>query len=262
MPALIVAGFHRSGTSLFTELLHSAGLFVGDDLLGALPSNPYGHFEDREVMKIHKAIMSDNGFDWQVDRPFLPFIASRRWAAMQEFVDARRLKHRLWGFKDPRVCFFLGAWTHLIPESRVVIVYRDPAACVSSIHRRQTDDLIKSRGNAAQHRRFWAEPDLGLRMWIAHNKALLEFADRHASRTMVVSFSALSQGFPIVDAIRERWSLGLQSLPTASVFDPGVATGPAPLRLFDSGLLDDVDDLLTRFEHLDVARASQNSVNG
>jgi len=38
---LIVAGFHRSGTSLVCQVLHRAGLFLGYDLLGAVFSNPY-----------------------------------------------------------------------------------------------------------------------------------------------------------------------------------------------------------------------------
>ena len=47
---LIVAGFHRSGTSLVCQLLHRAGLFLGYDLLGPAFSNPHGHFEDTEVL--------------------------------------------------------------------------------------------------------------------------------------------------------------------------------------------------------------------
>ena len=58
---LVVAGFHRSGTSLVTEILSRAGLFVGDDLIGANPSNPYGHFEDREVVRLHDRLLADVG---------------------------------------------------------------------------------------------------------------------------------------------------------------------------------------------------------
>lgn len=262
MATLIVAGFHRSGTSLLTELLHSAGLFVGDDLLGALPSNPYGHFEDREVMGLHEAVLRDNGFNWQVDRVFMPYVGPARWQAMQSFVDRRRARHLLWGFKDPRVCFFLPVWHHLIPEAKTVILYREPAACVSSLHRRQASDLMTHRGDAASHRRFWAEPDFGLRMWIAHNRPLLEFATMHPETTLVLSFTALSEGFPIVDIARDRWGIPLASTPTTTVFDPGVATGPTPLRVYDRALLDDVDELLDAFEALDVTMPQRKEHSG
>ena len=39
---LIVAGFHRSGTSLVCQLLDRAGLFLGYELLGTNPLNLYG----------------------------------------------------------------------------------------------------------------------------------------------------------------------------------------------------------------------------
>ena len=54
MNPLIVAGFHQSGTSAIARSLHLGGLFLGDDLLGSEPSNPYGHFEDNEVITIHQ----------------------------------------------------------------------------------------------------------------------------------------------------------------------------------------------------------------
>jgi hypothetical protein len=72
---LIVAGFHRSGTSLVCQLLHRAGLFLGYDLMGAAFSNPYGHFEDTEVHHLHEQILADNGHTWMVSEPFLPVIA-------------------------------------------------------------------------------------------------------------------------------------------------------------------------------------------
>ncbi len=71
---LIVAGFHRSGTSLTCQLLHHAGLFLGYDLLGPAFSNPHAHFEDIEILNFHRQILVDNGQTWLVSKPFLPVI--------------------------------------------------------------------------------------------------------------------------------------------------------------------------------------------
>ena len=68
---LIIGGFHRSGTSATARLLHRAGLFLGYELLEALPSNPYGHFEDREVVDLHRHILNGNEQTWLVDEPHL-----------------------------------------------------------------------------------------------------------------------------------------------------------------------------------------------
>src|SRR5215204_5245116 len=103
---LIIAGFHRSGTSATAQILHRAGLFLGDELLEALPSNPYGHFEDKEIKRLHEGIFADNERGWIIDEPFLPMIGQRRWQQMQALIERRNSEHSLWGFKDPRACLF------------------------------------------------------------------------------------------------------------------------------------------------------------
>ncbi|MEN8240180.1 MAG: sulfotransferase [Actinomycetota bacterium] len=258
MAELIVGGFHRSGTSLLTELLHRAGLFVGDDLLGALPSNPYGHFEDKEVLRIHDRILRDNGLNWQVDRPFIPYIDASRWRAMQDLVDRRRAAHRLWGFKDPRVCFFLPAWKHLLPGMKTIIVYRNPAESVASLHRRQTSDLVHRRGNEESHRRFWAEPDFGLRMWLAHNQALAAFARAYPEDTLVLSFDALAAGYPIVEQSIDRLGVKLNPIPTFKVFDPTVtATETEVTYVYDSPMMRVVQATLDELHSMDETTRSE-----
>src|SRR3712207_4073700 len=51
---IILAGSHRSGTSLLGRYLMASGVNVGKTLLGPLPSNPYGHFEDLELVQLHE----------------------------------------------------------------------------------------------------------------------------------------------------------------------------------------------------------------
>jgi hypothetical protein len=121
---LIVAGFHRSGTSLVCQLLHRAGLFLGYDLLEAAFSNPHGHFEDREVVDLHRQILADNGRTWLISEPFLPTITEAHWQRLKRVAERRDAEHNLWGFKDPRVCLFMMLWKHLLPNAKVLLVYR------------------------------------------------------------------------------------------------------------------------------------------
>lgn len=86
---LIVAGFHRSGTSLVCQLLHRAGLFLGYDLLEAAFSNPHGHFEDTEVLNLHRQILADNGKTWLVSKPFLPVVIEPHWQRMERIIQRR-----------------------------------------------------------------------------------------------------------------------------------------------------------------------------
>lgn len=230
---LIVAGFHRSGTSMLTQLLVEAGLFVGDELLGSMPSNPYGHFEDVEVLRIHRAILERHGTDWQWDAPFPFHIGADHWDEMQRFARRRDLEHRRWGFKDPRVCLFLGAWKYLLPDARFVVVYRDPGECVRSLETRQAQDMFEGKGKAGSHRRFFSEPDHGLRLWDAYNRALVSFVRAHRDDCLVLSHDRLVRGYPVVRRLNERFGLGLTDVPSTAVYDPA-ATGrrAAPQRYF------------------------------
>jgi sulfotransferase family protein len=231
---LVVAGFHRSGTSMLTQLLVEAGLFVGDDLLGSLPTNPYGHFEDREVLQIHRDILQRHGAEWQWDALFPFFIGEDHWHRMRRFVRRRELAHDLWGFKDPRVCMFMGAWKYLLPDAKFVIVYRDPGECVRSLESRQAADYFEDRGNADGHLRFYREPDHGLKLWDASNRAVVAFASGHIDDCLVLPFTALTSGYPVVDRVNERFGTSLSPVPTETVFDPRVTSRrPSPQRVLD-----------------------------
>ena len=222
---LIVAGFHRSGTSLVCQLLQRAGLFLGYELFGTNFSNPYGHFEDVEVLKLHEQILADNGQTWQVSAPFLPVVTERQWQEMRRIIRRRNAEHDLWGFKDPRVCSFLMIWKHLLPNAKVLLVYRHFSDSTYSLGQRHSTLLFRNEGSPDAHRRFWEEPDLGLRMWLAHNEALLRFARAYPEDTLVVSWDMVRGGFPVVEAINKRWGLGINEVPASEVFDPAVTGG-------------------------------------
>jgi len=222
---LIIAGFHRSGTSLVCQLLHRAGLFLGDELLGATFSNPNGHFEDAEVVELHERILADNGRTWRVGEHFAPVLADSHLECMRRLVERREARHRLWGFKDPRVCLFLPLWKHLLPRARVLLVYRHFAEATRSLARRQAQEIFLGRGSREELGQFWSEPDLALRMWLVHNEALLSFARAYPEDTLAVSLEMVRGGFPLVRALNERWGLGLEEVPAEEVLDPGLAAG-------------------------------------
>lgn len=219
---LIIAGFHRSGTSATAQLLHRAGLFLGDELLEALPSNPYGHFEDREIVELHGGILADNDMTWLVGEPLLPVVTEARWQRMRQIVERRNAEHGLWGFKDPRGCLFMMLWKYLLPDMKVLLVYRHFSQSTQSLGRRHSSDMFTGRGNRYVHQRFFEDPDLALRMWLTHNNALLAFARAYPEDTLTVSLDMVRDGFPVVWAIERRWGLGLEEVPAAEIYDPRV----------------------------------------
>lgn len=258
---IIIVGFHRSGTSLLAQLLYRSGLFLGDDLLGSMPSNPYGHFEDAEVVRLHEDILRAHGDTWQVDGPRAYHVSGKNWKRMQGHVQKRMAEHRVWGFKDPRVCFFLGAWKYIIPNAKFVVTYRDPAESVYSLERRQSTDLFLQKGKASIHQQFWRNADLGMRMWTAHNQAVLDFVNSHGRDCLILPFSHLSRGFPVMAEINRKFGTNLQEVPTTAVFDVGVTQPrPGPQWVFSSAVADAASKVWDRLDLLAAPYRSEGSV--
>ena len=249
---LIVAGFHRSGTSLVCQLLHRAGLFLGYDLLEAAYSNPHGHFEDTEIMNLHEQILADNGHTWMVSEPFLPVITESHWLEMDQIIQRRNAEHGLWGFKDPRVCPFMMIWKHLLPDAKTLLIYRRFSDTAYSLGRRQSVELFSDpSGPARLYRRFWEEPDLALRMWLTHNEALLTFARTYPDETLAVSQDMVQNGFPLIKAINQRWGLGLDEVPASEVFDSTVTERrPGRQPISDRRLIGRIDTTWQALEQL------------
>jgi hypothetical protein len=249
---LIVAGFHRSGTSLVCQVLHRAGLFLGYDLMGATFSNPHGHFEDIEVYDLHEQILADNGHTWLVSEPFLLVIAEPHWRWMERFIQRRNAEHDLWAFKDPRVCLFMMIWKHLLPNAKALLVYRHFSDTTYSLGRRQSTELFsRPTGPERMYRRFWEEPDLALRMWLIHNEALLAFARTYPEDTLAVSLEMVQNGFPLIRAVNQRWGLGLDEVPASEVFDPNAIEGRSGKQpLSDKSLIDRVEATWRALEQL------------
>lgn len=196
--------------------MHQAGLFLGHELLGAHPSNPHGHFEDVEVMDLHEQILSDNDLNLFVESPFLPVIGDKRWHRMREIVKTRNAEHELWGFKEPRTSLFIMAWKHLLPESKVLIVYRHFAETTYSLARRHSTEIFMGRGSSF-NRQLWEVPDLALKSWLAYNESLLKFARLYPKDTLAISFDEIQDGFPLVPAINKQWSLDLADKPGKAI---------------------------------------------
>ena len=255
---LIVAGFHRSGTSAAARLLHQAGVHMGDDLVGVRLSNPFGHYEDLAVVRLHEALLADNGRTWQVDEDLRPVVSPPRREELCAFAGGRQEGHRIWGFKDPRVCVFLPVWKELLPEVRVVVVFRHYAGAVASLHRREARLARAGEEPIALHRRFWEVPGLALRMWLVHNRALLDFARTHPADVLAVSFDQLRAGLPLVSALKARWGLDLGTVATFEAVQPGFPDPEhLPPRPAAKRLAAEADEVLAALEGLAAETARE-----
>jgi hypothetical protein len=60
-------------------------------------------------------------------------------------------------------------------------------------------------------------------MWLEHNRILLAFARAYPEDTLAVSMDMIRDGFPFLQALEDRWSLGLEDVPLGEIYDPRIA---------------------------------------
>jgi hypothetical protein len=222
---VIVAGMHRSGTSLTASFLEALGIDMGRDLVPADEHNRRGYFEDTGFLGFQRSLLrescptDDGGWpDWgwtEHEVLHRDRFATRREAA-EHLITSRRGR-ALWGWKDPRTSLLLDFWDELLPEARYVFVYRAPWDVADSILR-------------LKHPALDGRPDFGLRVWSAYNRAILDFRRRHPERCLLTSLDALvARPQSVVRLLRSKLSLDLP--------EPSPALGDDLLGVFAPELL-------------------------
>lgn len=183
MTGIVVAGMHRSGTSLMTRLLMAGGWRAGENLLSSAKER---YEEDPSFVELHRAWLDTclpvgNGHrDWGVSdggvidldaRPAdvrdAQRVAARSFVAQREDTDTR------WVVKDPRASLFLPVWAEQ-DSLTFVIVYRNPWDVVDSAMRLGEDVLCRRPGHA-------------LSAWVDYNRRLVEFVAAHRDRCLVIA---------------------------------------------------------------------------
>lgn len=195
-PGLVVAGMHRSGTSLVTGALHAAGWTVAGQLLPPSFANPRGYYEDLDLLRLHEHMLSAHGLPAWDDPARMRGLHGRRLAIPQEYVEeAEGLADRYrrgapWVWKNPRATLFLHAWAQLLPEATFVLAIRRPEDVVFSLLRRG-DPLGMTRSDPA--RRLLRAASL----WRSYNLAALDFLRSPGVRAVVVR---VPEDLPVVAA--------------------------------------------------------------
>lgn len=213
---IVVAGMHRSGTSLVASILSALGVDMGERLLDADRNNPKGYFEDLSFLELNRRMLQaaarpdDGGHpDWgwteseALDRDhFRDFEAEAgSLAASRDSVDG------LWGWKDPRTTLLLDFWDRLLGDAFYVLVYRFPWEVADSMQRLGADVFLR-------------HPDYAWRIWTFYNRHLLDFHRRHRDRSVLVSTDAvLSRPGLLLQVLRDRLGLDTSQARVAGLLE-------------------------------------------
>jgi hypothetical protein len=225
---LIIAGMHRSGTSLITNWLNKCGLQLGENMLGANIGNLEGHFEDIEFLKLHEEILTDNNLPSSglTEEHHIGVSLYHR-EKLKSIIKIKNKLYKQWGWKDPRTCLFLDVYKELLPDARYLIIVRDYRSVVSSLLQRDFKDIDKkymardyfSRLVWTQFRRkrrlrkFYEEnTEYYLKVWIAYNEEILKSVETLPRDTYVVlSYALLNKDDArVCTYLKEHWNLSLK----------------------------------------------------
>jgi hypothetical protein len=213
---VVIAGMHRSGTSLVASYLASLGVHMGDRLLPADARNPHGYFEDADFVELHGRILractpEEAGHrDWgwteseRLDRAPLADYAEEARA----LVAGRGGRVGLWGWKDPRTTLLLDFWDEILGGRALYILpYRLPWEVADSMQRLGAEVFLRHPE--------WAYP-----IWTFYNRHLLDFHRRHPDRSVLVSANALLRDSArFVALLRGKLALSVADAPLDGVRD-------------------------------------------
>lgn len=135
-PFVVLTGMHRSNTSMFAQILSASGIRLGASLVGPDAFNPYGHFEDQEIVDLHEEILEKHGCNWRVRRKRTFDVSPEDDQQFRKIIQQRqREADGVWGFKVPHATLLLPYWEQYI-EAKFVLIFRNPAAVLRSLYRR------------------------------------------------------------------------------------------------------------------------------
>ncbi|HXA19205.1 MAG TPA: sulfotransferase [Thermoanaerobaculia bacterium] len=173
-PPVVVAGMHRSGTSLVAELLNAMGIYAGEpgDLAPPDIFNPTGYWEHRVAAEINREILATLGASWKNVTPIALTTLSN------DFVSrAKDVAHSVHGrgpflIKDPRISLLFPIWREALPGAIIVIPWREPMAVAHSVANRDRLPLLSS-----------------IALWEHYNRTLLR--DTEGLPRLLVSYEEL-----------------------------------------------------------------------
>ena len=227
------------------------GVNMGDKLMGPSFANKEGHYEDLPLVNIHDAMLAANGTNWQEYSRNTLDTATFLYDKLQSYVDGRQNTTQcIQGAKDPRALFFSKQWNAISTTNvKAILVFRDWQYSVSSLLKRHSRELLQTSSAMTTRPadiRFWKEPELAVRMWVASAKAMLAWYENAPNDTIIFPLSALIEGNKTLpDALRK---IGLPStlLNASGIIKPDLLHTRIPhsmLEMFPLSLREECDAL-------------------
>ncbi len=173
---VIIAGMHRSGTSVAAQLCQHMGAYLGEkaELMGAARDNPGGFFENIEITKTNDEILRLCGREWysltlaEPDYHHPQII--KKIEKLKAIVQRLLLKSDTVAIKDPRISVLLPLWEKILDglevETAYIWIFRNPLEVMESLRKRD--------GYTSKHSLLlWSHYNLSILRFLRNKKYLL-----------------------------------------------------------------------------------------
>jgi len=130
----IVCGTYRSATSFITHCLENAGIYMGKDMLGKSSTNPEGHFENMDFLRLNEKILEKAGGSWckPPSREAIKAVIPKFRVEIEELIANTRVP--FWGWKDPRNCLTVEfILPYITGDKYLVCIFRNPTKVIHSL---------------------------------------------------------------------------------------------------------------------------------
>ncbi|WP_430462361.1 sulfotransferase [Thalassolituus sp. LLYu03] len=257
---IICAGFHRSGTSLAAQQLHSLGYSFALEPMGGNLSNPDGHFEDEVAMRMHDHLLAQQGADWMYADGF-PFSAPESSLTdIERYIAARsRVSGSRWVMKDPRATLMLEQWHQALKgNGRFVLLYRHWAFCIQSLLKRHSQDIayfLPTGAALASASAFWKDVTLAARMWLSYNLHVINFVKENPEISVVIAQSELISGLSLSHVLSAKFQVAATAAGASCVNKSYVeeTVDASVLALLPDDLIRQMDDVFQQLEALNFS---------
>jgi len=267
---LIIAGMHRSGTSLISNWLHHCGLNLGEQLLGPDIGNAEGHFEDIDFFHFHEDTLRANELPQSgLTTKRVPALSNYQHEKLKSLVALKNKLNVQWGWKDPRTCLFLDYYRSVIPDACYLNIVRDYGSTVNSLISREFKHHerkylarkwlsrmvwknLRREKNLA--RLYYNSAEAYLEVWIKYNEELLKNT-RHlpANKYIFVDYlSLLDNDKNIFNCLKNQWKLQLKYYDFKRIFKEGMLSERANIDEYieNKALLKKAADLENELKNL------------
>lgn len=143
---IIVAGMHRSGTSVITRALKVMNIDLGNNLVAPVENdNPTGFWEDRDINALNQEMLAVVGNDWHHLLPVVPadiaiLHEKGYFDRAMNLLATKMADFPLFGLKDPRLSKLLPFWKEIFNQldlhTDYILTLRNPLSVAKSLAKR------------------------------------------------------------------------------------------------------------------------------